>query len=383
MNTVQGETVVTLDPNAPDQLISCCRKLVAEWTDAEVDLICSRLKGGETNTIFKVERTGEEAELSAFARAAVIVRIFGPGTSQFMHRWAYKAEICQIPASIGLGPRILCTFQNGCVEEFIPGSQVSPADLLSNEILLQKLATALASLHTEGTALLKYELKGNPLTEESVWTELEAWYRKAESVIKSELATEHCPMRLEELRQVELSDTIHALLFKNIRTSCMAIASPLVFCHRDVHAGNIIFDREKNDSPILIDYEYSAFAPRAFDIANFFAEFAGFENDYSKLPTRLQRHEFCKNYLGDNSTDIDTLEEEIRVWTVVVYAYWALWGILRLDKSTDEFNYLSFAISRLSAFKIATRDLSALPYTSNHNPTTLMVPKTLNSDRLS
>ena len=369
MNALQEEIEVALDPNSPDQLISYCRKLVAEWSDVEVDLICSRLTGGETNVIFKVERT-DEAELSAFARAAVIVRIFGPGTSQFMHRWAYKAEICQIPASIGLGPRILCKFQNGCVEEFIPGSQISPADLLSNETLLQKLATTLASLHAEGTALLRYELKENLLTEEPVWTELEAWYRKAESVIKSELATEHCPMRLQALRRVELSDTIHALLFDNIRTSCKAIASPLVFCHRDVHAGNIIFDRAKNDSPILIDYEYSALAPRAFDLANFFAEFAGFENDYSKLPTRKQRREFCKNYLGDNSTDIDLLEEEIRIWTAVVYAYWALWGIIRLNKSTDEFNYLSFALCRLNAFKIATHDMSASPCTSNHNPTT-------------
>jgi ethanolamine kinase len=39
----------------------------------------------------------------------------------------------------------------------------------------------------------------------------------------------------------------------------------------------------------LIDFEYGAYNPRAFDIANHFCEMCGFESDWSKFPTRKQQ----------------------------------------------------------------------------------------------
>ncbi len=50
----------------------------------------------------------------------------------------------------------------------------------------------------------------------------------------------------------------------------------------------------------FIDYEYATPSPAAFDIANHFAEWAGFECDHGAVPTRSQRMDFLK--VGPMST---------------------------------------------------------------------------------
>ena len=48
----------------------------------------------------------------------------------------------------------------------------------------------------------------------------------------------------------------------------------------------------------FIDYEYATPAPAAFDIANHFAEWGGFDCDFSVLPTLSQRRDFLTAYLA-------------------------------------------------------------------------------------
>ena len=47
----------------------------------------------------------------------------------------------------------------------------------------------------------------------------------------------------------------------------------------------------------LIDYEYSCYGPRGFDLANHFVEYAGFDCDWSLLPAVEQRRAFFAAYL--------------------------------------------------------------------------------------
>lgn len=51
----------------------------------------------------------------------------------------------------------------------------------------------------------------------------------------------------------------------------------------------------------FIDYEYATPSPAAFDIANHFAEWGGFDCDYNMLPTRKVRREFLAEYLKSYS----------------------------------------------------------------------------------
>lgn len=44
---------------------------------------------------------------------------------------------------------------------------------------------------------------------------------------------------------------------------------------------------------------HATYCPRAFELANHFAEWTGFECDYSLLPTRLTRRDFIHEYLAE------------------------------------------------------------------------------------
>ena len=47
----------------------------------------------------------------------------------------------------------------------------------------------------------------------------------------------------------------------------------------------------------FIDYEYATPSPAAFDIANHFAEWGGYDCDYTMLPTRSVRRAFLTEYV--------------------------------------------------------------------------------------
>lgn len=51
----------------------------------------------------------------------------------------------------------------------------------------------------------------------------------------------------------------------------------------------------------FIDYEYATPSPAAFDIANHFAEWGGYNCDYSMMPTRSIRKEFLSEYVRSYS----------------------------------------------------------------------------------
>lgn len=55
----------------------------------------------------------------------------------------------------------------------------------------------------------------------------------------------------------------------------------------------------------FIDYEYATPAPAAFDIANHFAEWAGYDCDYGRVPTQAARRGFLKEYVKSYDHHLD------------------------------------------------------------------------------
>lgn len=51
----------------------------------------------------------------------------------------------------------------------------------------------------------------------------------------------------------------------------------------------------------FIDYEYATPSPAAFDIANHFAEWGGYDCDYNMMPTRTVRRKFLTEYVRSYS----------------------------------------------------------------------------------
>ena len=116
-------------------------------------------------------------------------------------------------------------------------------------------------------------------------------------------------------------------------TICEQTNSPVVFCHNDLLAPNIIYHSKEEerkaavssielslchidsmsmveeedgcgevDSDIsFIDYEYGSYSYRGFDIGNHFNEYAGFECDYSKYPGVKAQKDWIRAYLEEAS----------------------------------------------------------------------------------
>jgi ethanolamine kinase len=82
----------------------------------------------------------------------------------------------------------------------------------------------------------------------------------------------------------------------------------LVFAHCDLLSANVIIlpregavTADETETVNFIDYEYATPSPAAFDIANHFAEWGGFDCDYNMMPTKSVRRQFLKEYVRSYS----------------------------------------------------------------------------------
>jgi ethanolamine kinase len=148
----------------------------------------------------------------------------------------------------------------------------------------------------------------------------------------------------------------------------------LVFAHCDLLSGNVIIQSPHAETTTpttttstesealsvgFIDYEYATPAPAAFDLANHFAEWGGFDCDFSVLPTRAQRRDFLKEYLQAYNahinrtfqpSDLDALVEQTDRFRGVPGFYWGIWALIQATISQIEFDYASYAEVRLGEF---------------------------------
>jgi ethanolamine kinase len=109
----------------------------------------------------------------------------------------------------------------------------------------------------------------------------------------------------------------------------------------------------------LIDYEYAVSCAAAFDIANHFAEWGGYDCDYSILPTKSTRRHFLQEYLESYNKHTDTalpesmlsfLEVEVDRYRGMPGLYWGIWALIQATISTIDFNYAEYAEIRLGEY---------------------------------
>lgn len=112
----------------------------------------------------------------------------------------------------------------------------------------------------------------------------------------------------------------------------------------------------------FIDYEYATPSPAAFDLANHFAEWAGYDCDYSAVPTVTQRRAFLREYIRvyaelnpsglehDLQTEEDRLMAEVDVFRGVPGFYWGIWASIQAMISDIDFDYATYSESRLGEY---------------------------------
>jgi ethanolamine kinase len=316
-----------------------------------------------------------------------------------------EAASHSVLANYKLAPPLLARFNNGLLYKYIAGKVCSPEDLRRPEIwrgVARRVAEYHATLpisavshlvsdksNTTSAAASDAEIidnisPGKPVP--NVWTVMQKW------ILALPKDTE-----AEKARQTELQGELEWLV-KELGDTPGIGGKPLVFGHCDLLSGNVIVlphsdassQNSTASSPALsatstdppfaavsfIDYEYATPSPQAFDIANHFAEWGGFDCDFTKLPSRSQRRDFLTTYLNAYNSilgrdfeqkDLDQLFEEVDVFRGAPGFYWGIWALIQATISQIDFDYASYAEIRLGeylAWKDALRgtpDRSEIP----------------------
>lgn len=164
-------------------------------------------------------------------------------------------------------------------------------------------------------------------------------------------------------------------------------STQLVFSHCDLLSANVIIEPSTDpaipsptagattaeaeaETVSFIDYEYATPSPAAFDIANHFAEWGGYDCDYNMLPTRSVRREFLREYVNSflfwdaqsagkqitpaGAEAAEKIAEElfkaVDKFRGIPGFYWGVWALIQAEISKIDFDYASYAEVRLGEY---------------------------------
>ncbi|KAF7560988.1 hypothetical protein G7046_g3165 [Stylonectria norvegica] len=356
--------------------------LKPEWAseDANVDFV--RFTDGITNTLLKAVSRQAGLSKQDIDNEAILLRAYGNGTAVLIDR-EREAENHELLMKHGLATELLARFENGMLYRYLPGTVARHQDL-SDPPILTAVARRLAQWHAavpclpdahatsgqnghaeangngnvnghaNGDAgksnedLIAHTAPGKPSP--NAWTTMQKW------ILALPTDTEAQRER-QTVLQKELGEVVEKLsqrpgLGKN----------GLVFAHCDLLCANVIIHRKDDAVPTVsfIDYEYATPSPAAFDVANHFAEWAGYDCDYAAVPTVSQRRVFVEEYVKayfahtgeavDEEEEVRKLSDEVDAYRGVPGFYWGIWASIQAVISKIDFDYANYADLRLSEY---------------------------------
>ncbi|POS82465.1 hypothetical protein EPUL_006079 [Erysiphe pulchra] len=370
-----------LDESRPSAL-NIIHTLRQDWENDKIEI--TRFTDGTTNTLLKVVNKLPELSAEEIDNEAILLRAYGQGTELIIDR-EREAQNHELLMQHKLAPELLARFNNGMLYRFMRGSVTSPADLRKQEVSLA-IARRLAEWHAvvpclqspiknscnhidqisvaqptsiPKTTKLREELDSTHQENISpnLWTVLQKWI--------SALPTNTLA---EKSRQQILQKEMDRMILELSNRPGLGNYS-LVFAHCDLLSGNIVVlpqstvDANATLTVSFIDYEYAAPSPAAFDIANHFAEWGGFDCDYHQLPTRSQRIDFIREYIRSyyihkhhEISDVDREAESKRLFSEVDLfrglpgLFWGVWALIQSKISKINFDYASYAETRLGEY---------------------------------
>ncbi|KAH6313760.1 hypothetical protein HBI39_048470 [Parastagonospora nodorum] len=358
-----------------------------EWKDSKDTIEFVRFTDGITNTLLKAVNKLPGLSKAAIDEDAILLRAYGKGTDVLIDREKETRSHCLL-ARHNLAPALHARFENGLLYKYVSGTVCAPADLGRPEVwrgVAQRLGEWHATLpississtcpapsqlspHNKRASLVDMAqlTPGKPIP--NVGTTMQKW------ILALPTSTTAQSTRREQL-MTELQSLTQLL----VDTPGVCGANQFVFAHCDLLSGNVIIEPSassaspsrrssassaSNESETaatvtFIDYEYATPAPASFDIANHFAEWGGFDCDYSAMPTRRTRRAFLREYLRSfsthqnrtyNESDLDELFEQVDKFRGVPGFYWGIWALIQAQISLIDFDYASYAEVRLGEY---------------------------------
>ncbi|XP_068131973.1 choline/ethanolamine kinase isoform X2 [Hyperolius riggenbachi] len=286
---------------------SLCREyLRGAWTSIQPhQMRVSVVSGGLSNLLYKCSLIDSVQTQSSEPRQ-VLLRLYG-AILQGVDSLVLESVMFAILAERSLGPHLYGVFPQGRLEEYIPSRRLVTAELSDPEIS-SEIAAKLAIFH-------RMEM---PFNKKPIW--LFKTMEKYMSQISSLTFTQDALVeKFNILKSFHLEEEM-----KKLRCLLESTPSPVMFCHNDVQEGNILLLSARSSHPsdklMLIDFEYSSYNYRGFDIGNHFCEWVyNYQHDewpfykaeLSNYPTREQQLHFFRSYLSEGHPELS--EEDRRV----------------------------------------------------------------------
>ncbi|KAM6535837.1 hypothetical protein FALCPG4_005371 [Fusarium falciforme] len=314
------------------------------------------LTQGTTNGLFKVTYRPFDAG-DASTHDAVLVKVYGDGTDITIDR-NKELKVHQLLAENKLSSSPLVRFANGHAYQFIHGRTCSVSDM-ANPVIYRGVARELARWHATLPIVEPKDPQSSLEHEPSVWATAKKWL----DAIPSQ------PTRSKADKTL-LREQFHFLTGQLLLNDDKL--EPLVLGHGDLLCGNIIVqdltESTEAASVRFIDYEHATYCPRAFELANHFAEWTGFECDYTLLPTRSTRRDFIHEYLAEvdrlrqdgdpahipsiSEAQVDHLMAQVDSFRGFPGFYWGLCALIQAETSTGaiDFDYAGYAEKRLAEY---------------------------------
>ncbi len=327
-----------LEPGSPDrdqQALAIVQRALPHWagyfaSEVTVDV----MSGGITNLLLR---------LTSWKGEVVLVRAYGPETERVIDRERENRLFARL-SSEGFAPPYLARFDNGRVEGFLEGVRPLEPHEMGEERWRRPIGRRLAELHA-------FPIEQ---PESRTFTTLRGWLTEAaRCFFGGAAAARHQALRLPE-RLADL-DVLVAFFGTSLQPDpAYTSAVRPVLAHNDLLSGNILVN-EQTDQVRFIDYEYGDTGFAAFDLANHFCEYAGFDSNFEAgFPSEAVRHDVIAAY-GIPEQAIEAFDRAVRFFVLVDHLWWGSWAVIQACHSPIDFDFMAYAEARMAGLAFHTR----------------------------
>uniref|UniRef100_T1JMR7 ethanolamine kinase n=1 Tax=Strigamia maritima TaxID=126957 RepID=T1JMR7_STRMM len=276
-----------------------------EKKDVVFETLPKGVSTGLLNTMIKCYSQTDEMDV-------IMIRIYNIKVNKLIDRTIEVKCIKKLQV-LDCAPKILATFETGFCYEYYHGEILNHIRLKEDPIW-RLIAIELAKFHSTD---LNGESKEESVKklEEQIDSFMSGYPQELQDPIKNEIFKREIPP-LEELKAT----------VDELKTHCEGLNSPIVLCHNDTRAENIIWNPDEQRIH-FVDFEAMNYGFQANELASHFARYSGMSPpDYNLMPNEAFQMDFLRFYLeqfytfsGKNAVDVT--EKDVQTLYVQVRKY--------------------------------------------------------------
>lgn len=246
---------------------------------------------GLTNMVYQIDIVNPSGSTH------LVMKRYHPSENNFTRA---RQELYERLTSLQLAPPITKYFQDGHVEQFVPGNIITTYQA-GNRII--QLANNLGNYHRQAAHLVEGSVK--------LWEWIDNEYNALD-----EIGKKHIETYFGDIQDLPIQ-------IRRMRRSLDNIDIPITICHNDLNLSNLLLD--SNDIIHIIDWEWVGINPCAFDLA---ALVHHLHLGDSETET------FCKAY-EDSFQKITNLSTYLKMYLAPNRLWWGLWSLNRLKQCPE------------------------------------------------